>query len=559
MEIKADEYESIVQLVREYEKNWLHIPPIQRGKVWTTEHLYKLLVSIHSGFPIGTVFIWDELNKGSTLDYDDEVIPKSYILDGQQRISALHTLIFKKDQTPKIRLKDLYFNHVQNEVHMNKQDKSGESTFMPVSDLTDENGIFLNEDQLKIYFRKTKAEAKSISNTLSFINKIQNATVPKVVVKTEQGSKNDYKQIASLFVTINRSSKLLTNNEIVMAKLVAHMRGISNEFDKILNYLSNKTNGFYPKKLSTSERENIKQWVIALLSVFCSEGQKYHTPRNAVLLDEIYLDKLNENFSRTSSAIHAAIDELRAAKITKSSMLPHSSFIVVLSYMLSKYKGKLMTSKDREALRRFIYVGILSKVFLKNNPEAGTRIVASTNSVEEAVNLILNERIFANNSSVDDFLPLNREHFINRRYNSGYGANILAVTKAVYTFDDWATCVPLSHESNSTTLRMEDHHIFPKKQLKLVEVTNINEVDALANIAIISGNTNNSIINDKLPANYMAKVSLEHQKQQFIPNDPTFLEGEGYYYFLEERGEIWAKALNKELKIPTRAPSADIT
>lgn len=95
----------------EIERGQLGIPLWQRRFVWTPEQVIDLFDSISHGYPIGSFLLWtrDSEWKGSlgilTSDIDREAEPKTYILDGRQRITAFYGCTSSaEDKDPVFRL-----------------------------------------------------------------------------------------------------------------------------------------------------------------------------------------------------------------------------------------------------------------------------------------------------------------------------------------------------------------------------------------------------------------------------------------------------------------------
>ena len=87
--IKPDVF-ALRELYKE-EASSLHIPSIQRQFVWDSEDVKELIDSIVSGYPIGAIIIWEPTTKfpSAPLIGNNNVGPGRYILDGQQRLTAL--------------------------------------------------------------------------------------------------------------------------------------------------------------------------------------------------------------------------------------------------------------------------------------------------------------------------------------------------------------------------------------------------------------------------------------------------------------------------------------
>jgi len=560
VEIKPNENEQIVNLVREYNSSHLTIPALQRGKVWTTDNLVDLLESINSDFPIGNIFIWDDKSKrlNDAIDFglEDE---KSWILDGQQRISALASLIYpeRRIQTPKIKTSNIFFNPLAANngnyfvIKTAKEQKEHNlsENLICIEDFTDEKGNFYSKDYWQFKLGNTKKTNKNIVDiTLRFIEKLKSKTVNKIVIVTTK--EEEYKQVAKLFVAINKSGKLLTTNQIAMANVMGNMRDIETRLNAALENLSGKTNGFYGNSpFTTAQKEKHKQWILGLFSAFLFKGQAYHTTQNPVLIKANNLKNVRAEFTKTRDAIIMSVDKLKELGINNSSVLPHDSFIAVLSYLLYTFRDKPKSEQAHEAIRRFVYVGILSQHFAHSNAEACVKIIANSDSIEEAANNIIDNYILKNNSKVENILPLTPEKIRLTKRSHRLAKAISAVTLALHTYKDWRTNEDLNNKAGSTTNRVEEHHIFPLKHLKQIETSHINSKDSLANIAFVTGLTNNSVINDNLPKDYLNHVDNKYLEEQFIVTDPDFWDLIHFDDFVELRSEEWAKALNLKLNI----------
>ena len=86
----------------------IRIPKFQRPFVWKQQDVHGLLDSVYKGFPIGSILVWEtgmDIESASRVGPVEIEPPPSgnvmYLLDGQQRISALvGTLLLQDDSQP---------------------------------------------------------------------------------------------------------------------------------------------------------------------------------------------------------------------------------------------------------------------------------------------------------------------------------------------------------------------------------------------------------------------------------------------------------------------------
>src|SRR5216683_6883188 len=90
---------AVSRLVSEFADGHLAIPEIQRDVVWKPDQVKELISSVFLQYPCGSLILWEpRLRDGNLirsmirperLDQYDGRLPKYFLLDGQQRITAL--------------------------------------------------------------------------------------------------------------------------------------------------------------------------------------------------------------------------------------------------------------------------------------------------------------------------------------------------------------------------------------------------------------------------------------------------------------------------------------
>lgn len=88
---------SLSSLLENLRDGIIQVPPFQREFVWTRKQIVELFDSISKGYPIGSIMLWrphttpswghDRGVGGFILP--DLKEPKSYVLDGYQRLASL--------------------------------------------------------------------------------------------------------------------------------------------------------------------------------------------------------------------------------------------------------------------------------------------------------------------------------------------------------------------------------------------------------------------------------------------------------------------------------------
>ena len=72
------------------------IPEFQRGFVWKATQVRDLIESLWLNYPVGTLLVWDSGRPVETRSATDAQAPDLWVVDGQQRTTALCILSGRK-------------------------------------------------------------------------------------------------------------------------------------------------------------------------------------------------------------------------------------------------------------------------------------------------------------------------------------------------------------------------------------------------------------------------------------------------------------------------------
>lgn len=99
---------TIVSLIADVKKGEIKVPQFQRPFVWKDEQALKLLDSIASNYPVGSLLLWKTTSKLATernigdfqLPMTDDLSPTDYVLDGQQRLTVIYSCLGADEDDP---------------------------------------------------------------------------------------------------------------------------------------------------------------------------------------------------------------------------------------------------------------------------------------------------------------------------------------------------------------------------------------------------------------------------------------------------------------------------
>jgi uncharacterized protein with ParB-like and HNH nuclease domain len=202
---------SIDDLLREVENGRMRIPRFQRPFRWNEEDMLKLLDSIYSGYPIGSLLFWEtDFNQGANSVFGPVIIENSkkiarMIIDGQQRITTLVGIFLRPEQGEHDKKWYVYFNLKAKRFETSKRKQSTPTYWIPLREVSDTVRFLkwlrrLPEDD----------ENESLINSANQLAKaLRDYRIPAYIVKTD-----DEKVLRIIFKRLNTGGKPLTYTEV---------------------------------------------------------------------------------------------------------------------------------------------------------------------------------------------------------------------------------------------------------------------------------------------------------------------------------------------------------
>jgi uncharacterized protein with ParB-like and HNH nuclease domain len=89
----------ITTLMGEISRREIKLPEIQRGFIWKPTQVAKLVESLYRGYPTGSLLFWKTTQAPRTRGFAtgdgaaEPVIQPLFLLDGQQRLTALYRVV----------------------------------------------------------------------------------------------------------------------------------------------------------------------------------------------------------------------------------------------------------------------------------------------------------------------------------------------------------------------------------------------------------------------------------------------------------------------------------
>ncbi len=543
---------SVSEIISDFHSGNIAIPEIQRDVVWTSEQIKELIDSISRGYPCGALIFWEPREKDrllvksmirpERLELYEGSLPRYFLLDGQQRITALASVLLPRDEIKKLLLEleeemPFVFANLKRFPRSTKQaqppeleatsDPAGYSfPWVLFNKLFD--GSFATDTDF------AKLPEGSLDTIRSYTQRLRDYQFPVQIIRDR-----DYPSVGVIFTRVNSAGTVLTGAEIHLARIVPHWKGITSEFRDYRRELR-KTN--YDLDLTFLMR--------AITVIECN------VPQIKKLADRISKDQpsrahLNKLWKQARGAIDDLIKILRRGlSLDKSKFFMSKNALVPLVYALAKVGTSRTLDQD---VVKFFILSQLSEHYSAAAETTLRRDFRVLTDSSQTAKEGLAELVASVNYEARQFyrgLKVQPKHV-----NGVSSKNVLVLLMYIIMrrneATDWGTGKrPTLDEIEPFDLQL--HHIFPFDYMTNNEAlfqSYLNQgftpadfradVNDVANLTLISKSKNCEIC-DTPPSQYLLnETTPKMRKTHFVPEDQVLWKTENFPKFLESAAAFW--------------------
>jgi len=512
------------------------IPEFQRGFVWKATQVRDLAESLWLNYPIGSLLLWNSQLPVQSRSASDAQEPSLWVVDGQQRATALCILFDRKpywwssveewDKIIKkydirfdIHTKEPPFFWVANAaIRRVKEDRYIPLSRLLVLDTTrekDQQALQSLAKNIKLQGLCDGLDAMDVYTRLDRIRKIRDMDVVTITIDQE------LEDVVEIFSRLNSRGTRVTEADIYLGVVAARTPGwVHSTF---LSYLGKL------REFGFDISPNL------LFRTLTGVGVK------KVRFREISPDFWNEAsihpaWERCTTAWKSLVKRFREYGILSNDPMPTEAALVTMVALTEKF--------PQEAFEPALYWFLQASRFGRYSGSGTTsleedlRDVAESDTLQTAVRQLLRRFSHQDPLEIDDFL----RDYIDSRFGRFF-LYLLAYRNKAQDWDKAGHRLGFEGPELLADYRPQWHHIFPKKYLD--GKVNDDKVDALANIAVI-GPSINIRISAKSPMNYIARYGITKAKlaQQFVTADIESLSASNYESWLNGRAQRLADAGN---------------
>ncbi len=466
----------IEELVTKVKDGDIKLPKFQRPFVWKKKDIIKLLDSIYNGYPIGSILLWlthqklaSERKIGDlTINNRPEEYPTNYLLDGQQRLSALCGALFwdgkniNSDWNISFDVDKEEFIYPDSEERLN---------YFPLNKLI-ETSNFLN--QCKKFEASPKKE-KYTKNAEALLKAIKDYKMAAVII-----GDMEINEVAPIFERINSSGRQLTMVDLMRAATWKGGFDLNDAINAVREACESKD--FF----DISEDHILRNIAACADFGIHKEGiEKLRTCSS---------DELKDASQRCVQAYRLAVDFLSTElPFTSISYLPYS---LQLSLLVEFFNLCPNPEKNKRLhIKKWFWKTAITRYFGVANTGL---ITQSLDEIRKYSNDKINKITIDKDLNLDSFL---HDAFRLNKATSKTFSLLLAENKPKSLLTGSAID---TGRALSVINRLEYHHIFPKAYLRSKKV-DLKKHDIHLNICMLNL-TNNREISDREPLNYFPEI-----------------------------------------------------
>jgi hypothetical protein len=545
-------YQTVGQLMQSFRKGEIAVPEIQRDVVWDGDQVKELIDSIIREYPCGSLILWQprmrdekllkEIIRPEWLDFFADHVPKYFLIDGQQRITALASVIlergFLKRVEPELEeeLPSLFVDLKMFPKRMQTTSDGSQYHFPWVL----MNSLFDGSTERMPDF-DARLQAGAREKIKQTIQQIRDYQFPIQIITDRK-----YPEVGEIFSRVNSQGTPLTGAEIHIAAIIPHWRGAAKNFRD------------YRKTLRRQDYDLDLTFLMRALAVIQCNTSKIKKLADRIADQKIGKSQLNRLWVATQKGTDKVISLLRKdLLLDKNKFFTSKNALVPMVYYVAKTGS---TAGGRKKLTKFFIMSQLGGHYssasetvlnrdIKYLSEPGIKMREGFDSllsvvVSEAKQEYRGLKIKPDairGSPSKNVLILLMYMAMRRKGAKDFGSG------EVRSLNDIASEETQLHHIFPFDFMMKDEAALKYREDNILSISEFREqVNDVANLTFLS-KTSNVSIGAKSPWQYLEDTTKDVRKAHFIPDDPSLWKPENYQKFLDERRRLLSKAINSLL------------
>ncbi|HJQ96174.1 MAG TPA: DUF262 domain-containing protein [Acidimicrobiia bacterium] len=564
---------SLAGLLDQIDLGVIGLPDIQRPFVWKTVKVRDLFDSMYRGFPVGYLLFWENVVEPGARPIgvgDKQVPPQLLIVDGQQRLTSLYAIVKGKpiinDDFEKVRLRIAFRPHDERFEVTNPAIEKDSDWIPDISRLWgDEIGLiaFINEfvERIEVSRDVPTDERKRYEEVIERLKNLVNFPFTALVLS----SGLDEEEVSEIFVRINSEGVNLKQADFILTLMSVFWekgRKELEEFCRVAKMPSTSSPSPFNYFIQPSP-DQLLRVSVALAFRRARLEHVYSILRGKDLQTRTFsADLRDKQFSALQVAQEHVLDltnwhEFFKCVMTagyRGSRMVASQTNLMYSYamwLLGRVDFGVDLKRLRAAIARWFYMTSVTSRYTGSSETQMEADLARFRSLQNADEYLAElDRICSSELTTDLWeirLPNDLERATARQpaLFSYYAA--LCVLGASVLFSKMKVTELLDPAVKSKKSAIERHHLFPRAFLESIGVKSLQEINQVANFALVEW-SDNIAISASSPVEYypiyMSTVAAPERSQiEFWHALPRDWHEMDYPNFLEARRQLMARVV----------------
>lgn len=517
----------------------LGLPDIQRPFVWPNAKVRDLFDSMYKGYPVGYFLFWetgvDTASRKAIGIGTKQKAAALLIVDGQQRLTSIYAVAHKvavlRDNFEHEFIR-IAFNPLKGEFVVPDAATDKQAEFIPnISDVFLKDTYETISDYLN-RLRKTrevsKEEEQLIAKAISRLAGLVN--YPFVALELTETANEE--QVADVFVRINSEGKKLNQSDFILTLMSVFWDQGRTDLEHFSigtrkPIQSNTASPFNPifrpepdqllrVSVGVAFRRGRLEHVYSIL-----RGKDLRTGELSPMRRETQFAELKEAQGRVLNLTHWAdfLNVVRAAGYRNSRYVSSEGALIFAYqlYLIGRTEFGVEPFVLKQAVARWLFMSLLTGRYTsspESRYETDLKLLPEGNDPAAFVKALRDVELA---TLTDDYwaktLPMELSTSASRGPSlfAYYAAMVLCEAKALFAKGKVADLLDPPAVGNKKPL--ERHHLFPKRHLHKIGVTELRDTNQIANYALVEWD-DNIAISDIPPKGYWPKYAARFSAEE---------------------------------------------
>lgn len=519
---------SLSNLIERIDMGDIGLPDIQRPFVWEAAKVRDLFDSMYRGFPAGYLLFWENGHSINSRQIGSNLkskIPLLLIVDGQQRLTSLYAVLKGrpvltkdfKETTIQIAFRPIDSTFAVADAAVQKDPEFIPNISVLWSSSTSIFGLVNSYlDRLKKARDVSEEEIHTIQEAISDLKSLESYQFTTM----EIASNVDEEQVSEIFVRINSKGVTLKQADFILTLLSVHWDEGRTQLEKFCRECRTPSSSGAPSPFNyfihpdpdqmlrvcvglAFKRARL-QYVYSILRGKDLETGEFSEERRLAQFDELKAAQ-----TKTLDLInwHEFLKALMQAGFRSNDMITSNIGLLYayVMFLIGKYQFNLKLSDLRHITARWFFMTAITGRYT-NSPESVMESdLAKLRSIKDAKEFTSTLDNIIKNTLTEDYWNIT---LVNALETSSARTPVLFAYYAALNllganalFSKLQVSQLLDPAIKSKKSGVEKHHLFPKAYLKSLGITEVRQINQIANFALVEWSDNIGI-SGKAPAQY---------------------------------------------------------